>query len=57
MIKKKTHKRNANLLQTYKDLLHFKGNQCTDLTDSYSLAAPRNKYNNNDIAQMSFNQL
>ena len=26
-------------------------------TDSYSLAAHRNKYNNNEIAQMSFKQL
>ena len=28
---------------------------CIDLTDSYNLTAQGNKYNNSDIAQMSFN--
>ena len=30
---------------------------CADLTDSYSLAAQGNKYDSDDIAQMSINWL
>ena len=55
LIKREIYGENANLLYTWKDLLHFKGNYCTGLTDSYSLVAKGNEYNNNDVAQMPSN--